>query len=232
MFGQIFLVRAGVKVCLEADFFGPGRCQSVFWADFFGPGRCQSVHWADFFGPGRCRGVLGGLLAAAVGGLAFEADVEVFAVSACVADEGGAAGVGRVLEDGFEPFFGGAAAFGFAVEGALVVAVDEEVLDLSAGDELVDEPEGFVDVEVVAAHVVEAVVVGWGKEAGVGDVDVASGLVGLVRVDGAAVAVADVADDQGIGVGELFGERVEDADDFADGVIGSPGAVWVEDEVA
>ncbi len=171
------------------------------------------------------------LTAAAVGRLAFETDVEMFAVSAGMADEGGAAGVGRVLEYGVEPLFGCSLFFGLLIEGSLVVPVDEQVFDVAAGDELVDEPERFFDVQVIATDVVKTIVVwGW-LVARIGDVYVAAGLMGTMWVDGAAITEADVAYNEWICLGESVAECVEYTHDFADGVVSSPGAVWVEDVV-
>lgn len=103
--------------------------------------------------------------------------MEVFSVTAGVADDGSAAGVGRVLENGVEPLLWRSLSFGFLVECTLMVAVDEHVFDFATGDELVDEPESFFDIQVIAADVMKTIIVRGRLVSGIGDIDVAASLV-------------------------------------------------------
>lgn len=50
-------------------------------------------------------------------------------------------------------------------------------------------------------------------------------------MDGSTITKADIADNEWGGIWELCTECVEYTHDFADGVVSSPCAVWIEDVV-
>src|SRR5690554_2709171 len=127
--------------------------------------------------------------------------MKMLVVAARMAHDRVAAAISGVLKDAVHPRLGGALGQGFGAQGTLMPAVDEDILDVAAVEQVLEDDQHLLGVQLVSAHMAKAVQGLCGVLARVADVDVAPGAMRSVRVNLSADVEADIPDHQRSAVG-------------------------------